>query len=289
MIESSWIIAVRTDFLTSLFKFFPLLAKDYFYITILALGYWLSPNSLTFRAFGFLVPFSTLMNCLLKNLFRISRPEESLHLIEIGRSFGFPSGDVQVAFVFWGLMILNFKNKLLSSLAVFAIVGMACSRVYLGVHSIYDVMGGMLFGSIIIFLWKQYLEKSLAVSSATNLGINLLPRHFWLIVISAICSFCVVSYDIEYVSVALISMGALLGLGVSSWLNRMLNLRDYKMNILQAFASFALLITLTLKLSIMNDTRLLFCINVILKYMFIVMCIFTFIPYFIVQSRLGSN
>ncbi|MFK7973611.1 MAG: hypothetical protein AB8B66_01925 [Rickettsiaceae bacterium] len=68
MMDYSWVVEIRTDFLTTIFKFFPFFASDYFYITVIALGYWLSPSTLLFRSLGFLIPFSTLINCLLKNL-----------------------------------------------------------------------------------------------------------------------------------------------------------------------------------------------------------------------------
>lgn len=287
MIESNWIIALQSDLLTSIFEFFPLLASDYFYITILAFGYWIAPTSLIFRALGFLIPFSTLLNCLLKNLFRIPRPEKILHLVDVGKSFGFPSGDVQVAFVFWGFMMLHFKSKWLNSLSVFIIISIAFSRVYLGVHTIYDVVGGVIFGSIILFLWSRYLKSSMNTHFDGKVNINLLPRYFLQISAVAICTFSILSYDIEYAAVALISIGALFGLGISAWCKRIFKIEYYKMNVFQATVSFLMLIILALKFPAISDIRLLFCINIVIKYMFIVICIFILFPY--LQSIIKRN
>lgn len=87
--ENNWILSFRADYLTYVFKYFPLLANDYFCVTIIALGYWLRPSWTLFKSLRFLIQFSTLINCLLKNLFLIPHPEISLHLILVHDPFGF--------------------------------------------------------------------------------------------------------------------------------------------------------------------------------------------------------
>jgi len=53
IIDPRWILSFRSDSLTNFFKLFPLLASDYFYITIIAIGFWHAPKSKIFRSLGF--------------------------------------------------------------------------------------------------------------------------------------------------------------------------------------------------------------------------------------------
>ncbi|WP_375358897.1 phosphatase PAP2 family protein [Candidatus Tisiphia endosymbiont of Neophilaenus lineatus] len=53
---------------------------------------------------------------------------------------GFPSGDIQVATTFWLAIFLSLKNSPFKYLCLLPIIGIGLSRVYLGVHSIYDVI-----------------------------------------------------------------------------------------------------------------------------------------------------
>jgi len=94
------IISFRNPELTFLFKIFPFFASEPFYIGVIALGYWLALNASVFWRLGFLIPFSTVVNGILKNVFLLERPDTSLHLVHvIDKSLGFPSGDVHVATV----------------------------------------------------------------------------------------------------------------------------------------------------------------------------------------------
>lgn len=65
----AWLLEWEADFLTTFFKLFPYLVSDYFFIAVIALGFWLNPASRLFQSLGFLVPFSALLNCILKDLF----------------------------------------------------------------------------------------------------------------------------------------------------------------------------------------------------------------------------
>ena len=56
-----WVQAIRSDFLTEFFLIFPFFASSFFYITFIALGYWLRPGGKTFNQLGFLVPFTTIV------------------------------------------------------------------------------------------------------------------------------------------------------------------------------------------------------------------------------------
>ena len=93
---------------------------------------------------------------ILKNIFAIERPDIN-PLIEQG-GFGYPSGHSMNAMVFFGMCIIMMlrycKNKPLkigfTVLAGTSILLVGLSRIYLGVHTVSDVTGGYLAGTVVI-------------------------------------------------------------------------------------------------------------------------------------------
>ncbi|MFH2107398.1 MAG: phosphatase PAP2 family protein [Chrysiogenia bacterium] len=70
-------------------------------------------------------------------------------------SFGFPSGHVSGAIAMWGGLAAVFRSRILAWLAPFAIMLIAFTRMYLGVHFLADVIGGALLGgSLLFFAWR---------------------------------------------------------------------------------------------------------------------------------------
>jgi hypothetical protein len=275
MINNSWILAIRTDNLTTLFKFMPFFASDYFYITIIAVGYWLNPARRLFKYLGFLVSFSTLFNCLLKNAFHIPRPDPSLYLISISdQSFGFPSGDVQVATVFWTMILLNLKNNFLRSLCIIPIITIGLSRIYLGVHSIYDVTGGLIFGLTIVYIWQKHGEEYLLTPTHARS-----QRRFWKVFFFTVLAYVVFSQGITWAHVVPVSIGSFIGFGLSlKWMNEQSDLARYKMTIWQAALSMILLIVLVKVIPVIQTNMAILFLCLMLKYVIIVFGIFSFVP-----------
>jgi len=80
-VNHNWILAIRTDYLTSIFKLCPFLVNKYFFITVILLGIRFSKSSrfkLLFKSLFFLIPISVLINSTLKVLFGVLRPNASL-------------------------------------------------------------------------------------------------------------------------------------------------------------------------------------------------------------------
>ena len=155
-----WLLAYRFEALTSFFKIFPIFVNEYFCFTVIALGYWLRPQNRVFIYLGLLVPLTAISNHSLKNLFAIPRPPSAYHLIQMGPSYGFPSGDAMLATVFFGMIYLATTSRALKLLCLSIVLCVMASRVYLGVHSPYDVVGGAFFGLVIIALWNSMKKKN---------------------------------------------------------------------------------------------------------------------------------
>ncbi|MCL2828019.1 MAG: phosphatase PAP2 family protein [Oscillospiraceae bacterium] len=103
------------------------------------------------------LPVSALLGpIILKNIFAIERPNVN-QLIDPG-GFGYPSGHAMNAMVFFGIcaiMILRYsKSRPLkigfTAFAVLSILLVGLSRVYLGVHTVTDVLGGYLAGGVVL-------------------------------------------------------------------------------------------------------------------------------------------
>lgn len=106
----------------------------------------------------------TLLNQILKFIFARPRPEIMRLIDESGYSF--PSGHSMVSTAFYGLLIYliykNVKNKYLKWFGCIGlsllIIGIALSRVYLGVHYVSDVIGGITFSIIYIIIFTKVIK-----------------------------------------------------------------------------------------------------------------------------------
>ena len=72
-------------------------------------------------------------------------------------TFAFPSGHTQNSTVLWGFLAARVRRWFFWVLSALLIVGIALSRVYLGVHYPQDLVGGFLFGVVylLLFLWLE--------------------------------------------------------------------------------------------------------------------------------------
>jgi len=93
---------------------------------------------------------------ILKNVFAIERPDHN-QLIDAG-GFGYPSGHSLNAMVFFGMCAmmvwLHSSRRPLyvgaTIFAAFAILAVGLSRIYLGVHTVTEVIGGYSMGIVIL-------------------------------------------------------------------------------------------------------------------------------------------
>lgn len=120
-----------------------------FLLVLVLLVYWLWDKRAGFFI-GVVLLSSGAMNVLLKDLFQMPRPPSQLHITSAAGN-GFPSGHAQQTTAFWSTAALRLRNGWVL-LAPLLIGLVALSRVYLGVHFVGDVLGGIAFGLIVSLL-----------------------------------------------------------------------------------------------------------------------------------------
>ncbi|MCB9421771.1 MAG: phosphatase PAP2 family protein [Ardenticatenaceae bacterium] len=146
--------------LEGFFKVITSMGEENFYLVILPLIYWCLDKRLG-KNLVYLFLLADGVNVLGKHAFRGPRPfwlDPSVGLSQ-SEGYGVPSGHTQLTTVIYGLVAVWYKRAWLTWLAVFMIVAMGLSRIYLGVHFVHDVVAGFLIGLIILisyFAWRRY-------------------------------------------------------------------------------------------------------------------------------------
>ena len=95
---------------------------------------------------------------LLKNLFNLSRPPKKFHKVEVS-DMGFPSGHSS-AINGWSSWLIYLKpSRWIITFGVTTAIIVMVSRLYLGVHYLRDVLGGLLLGIIFVLSGILYIRR----------------------------------------------------------------------------------------------------------------------------------
>jgi len=131
------------------------LGSDYFYVVLIAIGFWAMDKRASIMTALVLVASST-SNYWLKITFRIPRPPVTNWLSGVHVSnYSLPSGHAQNSITIWGWLAIKLKTWRMSVLSIALIVLIGLSRIYLGVHWLGDVLSGWAIGLVLlIVLWK---------------------------------------------------------------------------------------------------------------------------------------
>jgi membrane-associated phospholipid phosphatase len=144
---------INTPLLDSFFRAITLLGDELFYLLLFPFLLWCVDFYLGIRV-GIIFLLSVYVNTGVKEIFQQPRPFDLLPEIQkvYASGYGFPSGHAQSSLVVWGSIAYWKKQTWIRNLSVLLILLIGFSRIYLGVHFPTDILGGWLFGGLILCL-----------------------------------------------------------------------------------------------------------------------------------------
>jgi len=128
------------------------LGSEDFFLLLIPFLFWCVDSGFGVRLL-FLVVTSDFVNGLLKWAFHLPRPywvDARVTGLAPEISYGLPSGHTQSATVGWGYLAVRVNRWWMWLIAALVIVGVATARIYLGVHFLGDVIGGLIAGLIVL-------------------------------------------------------------------------------------------------------------------------------------------
>ncbi len=144
-------------------RLFTFLGEEQFFMLVMPAFYWCIDAALGLRL-GIILLTSSTLNGYLKLAFHTPRPywiNPEVKAFVHEPSFGLPSGHSQNSASMWGRMAAASSRRWQKS-ALILLVGMiGLSRLFLGVHSISDVLTGWLAGFVLLFVFLK-IEKPAA-------------------------------------------------------------------------------------------------------------------------------
>ena len=193
---------IRSPFFDVFFFSVSFFGTHIFFLMLLPFLYWCVDKKYASRIF-IIYLISSWSNTVMKDLIHHPRPYHINEAVKIGSAggYGIPSGHAQGSLVMGMSLLLWFRNRFFTYFSAAAILLIALSRLYLGVHFPTDILGGWILGAVILFtLWPNFgrLEKFLS-------GMSTYALYAAAFVIPAILSLALAS------KWPVISMGALSG------------------------------------------------------------------------------
>jgi membrane-associated phospholipid phosphatase len=152
--------------------FFSFLGSEEFILILLPIIYW-SVNASFGLRIGTIVLFSGGINEIFKLSFHGPRPywfSTQVKAYAAETSFGLPSGHSQIATSLWGMAAALIKRPWAWLLAVFIILMIGLSRLYLAVHFPTDVLLGWVIGSLILWAFLAWWNAIATWAKRKSLG-----------------------------------------------------------------------------------------------------------------------
>lgn len=160
------VISFKNETLTTIFKIITSLASVKFIIVIFIISLLGLIKYKKGIFFSIIICLDTIVNLIVKKIIGRNRPDK-INWLVIEKGYSFPSGHAMISITFYGLLIYfitksNIKKStkiLLSIILGVLILLIGLSRIYLGVHYFSDVIGGLLWGGLLLFSYIKLIER----------------------------------------------------------------------------------------------------------------------------------
>ncbi|MFW6035582.1 MAG: phosphatase PAP2 family protein [Halothermotrichaceae bacterium] len=164
--------------LDNIFELITMIGEDIFFILILSIFFWCVDKQFSYKL-GFAYLSGGILSTSIKEVTAIPRiiGEEGIRSLRLHTAGGysFPSGHTVSATLLLSSLMTKVKRKWFYFLAGLMIVLVAISRMYLGVHRLIDVIGGLLIGILWFFFVNYIFKISLTKKSKKILLIIVIP------------------------------------------------------------------------------------------------------------------
>ncbi len=156
---------IRNPFFDTLFQLITSFGEEVIILGVICFFYWCYNKDTAYKI-GFIFFISGMLVQGLKITFKIERPfiiDPSHHpvesAIEGATGYSFPSGHTQSGTSLYGYFAVTAKNKILKFLFVLAFLLVGFSRLYLGVHTYFDVLASLALTLAVVFLITCFSDK----------------------------------------------------------------------------------------------------------------------------------
>ncbi len=160
------------DWLTLPMKFFSFLGTENFYLLVMPVIYWGFDAALGLRL-GMMLMLSSGVNTIFKFAFHSPRPywvNTEVQALSSEASFGVPSGHAQNALTLWGVWASYLRKAWVWAIAIFVILGISLSRLYLAVHFPFDTLVGWLIGILLLVSFNRAWEPVSVWAQKQSMG-----------------------------------------------------------------------------------------------------------------------
>ena len=131
--------------------FLSLLSNDYL-LMLVAVVFYIKSKKPEYGHLIILLLFAMIYKSFLKELLQIPAPAAS------PTKYGFPSGHINFATMFYGWFMINYRTKLMYGIGILALTLASISTVYLGYHDKLDVIVTPIIPIFILYLYQKYLK-----------------------------------------------------------------------------------------------------------------------------------
>ncbi|MCB2289698.1 phosphatase PAP2 family protein [Clostridium sp. CS001] len=173
-----FIQSMISPFWDIVFQIVTITGEEPFYILVAAIVFWCVNKKFGYKL-GFALLTSTIINSAIKDAMNVQRPIGTPGIrslrVETATGQSFPSGHTQGATTLWISTIIQVRKRWMFVIGIVAIILVGCSRLYLGVHWPTDVIGGIVIGSLWVFISNYIFDYAEATQKTWILMIVVVP------------------------------------------------------------------------------------------------------------------